>query len=346
MARTAASSLVPAALLAALLAAAAGAQTRPPPPERPPYPDELIPVDAVRGHLVEGWFVEPLGVAFDAEGQELLVADSKNGLVGIYDPLGVPLFAFGGPQLLADPRRLAVGRDGTIHVLDSSQSAIKRFSYRGEPLPPFIPVYPELDEVPAGAARASCFALGADGSLVVGDGERPQVLVYGPDGGFRLAIRPAKAAARFEAISDVALSPAGLIAVTDLKATPVQLFDREGRFVRGFGGRDIAREDFTAPVAVEFDEQGRLFVVDMLRHDVKIYDADGTFTGQFGGWFSPESRGSRPGEMLYPTDIAIAPGGLVYVAERFGNRVQIFRRTPRDPDGKPRLPLPSVRPPN
>lgn len=341
MTGTAATSL----LLAALLAAAAGAQSRPPPPERPAYPFELVPVDAVRGHLVEGWFVEPLGVSFDAAAQELLVADSKNGLVGIYDPDGVPLFAFGGPQLLVDPRRLAVGRDGTIHVLDSSQSAIKRFSYRGEPLEPFVPVYPALGDVPAGTARATCFALAADGSLVLGDGERPQVLAYGPDGTFRLAIRPAKAAARFEAISDVALSPEGLIAVTDLKATPVQLFDREGRFVRGFGGRDIAREDFTAPVAVEFDEQGRLFVVDMLRHDVKIFDADGTFTGQFGGWYSPESRGSRPGEMLYPTDIAIAPGGLVYVAERFGNRVQIFERTERDPQGKPRLPVPAVGPP-
>jgi len=342
LARTAATSL----LLAALLAGAAGAQSRPPPPERPPYPFEVIPVDAVRGHLLEGYFVEPLGVAFDAEARELLVADSKNGLIGIYEPRGVPLFAFGGPQALVDPRRLAVGAGGVIHVLDSTQSVIKRFSYRGEPLEAFAPIYPGLDGEPAGAARASCFALAADGTLVLGDTGRPQVLVYGPDGAFRLAIRPAKAAARFEAISDVAVSRDGLIAVTDLKATPVQLFDREGRFVRGFGGRDIAREDFTAPVAIEFDEDGRLFVVDMLRHDVKIFDPDGGFTGQFGGWFTPESRGSRPGEMLYPADIAIAPGGLIYVAERFGNRVQLFRREPRgEGEAKPRLPVPSVQPP-
>jgi sugar lactone lactonase YvrE len=342
VARIAASS----ALLAALLAAAAGAQSRPPPPVRPAYPFDVIPVDAVRGHLLEGSFLEPLGVAFDAEARELLVADSKNGLVGIFDARGVPLFTFGGPNLLTDPRRLAVGAGGVIHVLDSTQTVIRRFSYRGEPLDPFVPAYPALGDEPGGSARVTCFALGADGSLAAGDGERPQVLLYGPDGAFRLAIRPAKAAARFEAISDVALSRDGLLAVTDLKATPVQVFDRDGRFLHGFGGRDIAREDFSAPVSIEFDEDGRLFVVDMLRHDVKVFDVDGAFTGQFGGWYSPESRGARPGEMLYPTDIAIAPGGLVYVAERFGNRVQLFRREPKVPgEERPRLPIPDVRPP-
>ena len=316
-------------LSATLLVAAAVAQSRPPPPPAPVYPFELVPVDAIRGHLLEGPFLEPLGVCFDAEAHEVLVADSKNALIGIYDPLGVPLFSFGGDRLLGDPRRLAVGADGMILVLDSTQAVIKRFSYRGVPLDPLAFAYPAQGDVPAGSVRVASFALGPDGRLVVADADRPQVLAFAPDGTLLFTIRPAKAAARFAGISDVAVSRDGLIAVTDLKETPVQLFDSEGRFLRGFGARDIAREDFTAPVAIEFDEEGRLFVVDMLRHDVKIFGADGVFLGQFGGWFGPEGMGRRPGEMLYPTDIAIAPGGLVYVVERYGNRVQLFRRRPR-----------------
>ena len=316
-------------LSATLLAAAAGAQSRPPPPPAPVYPLEIVPVDAIRGHLLEGPFVEPLGVCFDAEAHEVLVADSKNSLIGIYDPLGVPLFSFGGDRLLGDPRRVAVGADGMILVLDSTQSVIKRFSYRGEPLEPLSFAYPAQGDEPAGSVRVASFALAPDGRLIVADADRPQVLAYSPDGELLFTIRPGKAAARFAGISDVAVSRDGLIAVTDLKETPVQIFDAQGRFLRGFGARDIAREDFTAPVAIEFDEDGRLFVVDMLRHDVKIFGPDGVFLGQFGGWFGPEGMGRRPGEMLYPTDIAIAPGGLIYVVERYGNRVQLFRRQAR-----------------
>ena len=32
----------------------------------------------------------------------------------------------------------------------------------------------------------------------------------------------------------------------------------------------------------------------------------------------------------YPSDITIDPNGLIYVAEMFGNRVQMFRRKPRE----------------
>ena len=60
--------------------------------------------------------------------------------------------------------------------------------------------------------------------------------------------------------------------------------------------------------------------------------------------FTESSNGRAPGEMLYPNDIAISPGnGPLYVSERYGNRVQIFKRLAKDEnDGKPRLRIPDV----
>jgi DNA-binding beta-propeller fold protein YncE len=323
--------MLPRAILASLallaLALGASAQRGKKEVELPPvYPLVPVPVDALRGHLMEGPFREPMGVFFDATANELFVCDSKSSLIGVFDPEGRPVFTFGGRALLADPKAVRVRPDGTIYVLDSEQDRIKRFSYRGERQPPLHFDYPATDDAEAGVPRIGCFTIDAEGNWYLGDLDNPQVLKYGPDLEFLLAIRPSNGGARFSVITSIDVSPEGRIAVTDFKATPVQVFDATGAFLMGFGGRDIAREDFTAPVAVRFDEEGRLFVVDLLRHDVKIFDGEGHYLAQFGGWFGPQTGGRAPGELLYPIDLAIAPEGLVYVSERYGNRVQLFSR--------------------
>lgn len=299
--------------------------------ERPRvYPYLLDAVDALRGHLIDGRYKSPTGVFYEPGAGELYVADSKNGLIGIYDDSGTPLFAFGREPLLGEPKDVAAAADGTIFVLDAADSRVHAFSYRGEPRGELVFDYPALDGEPAGVVSVTAMALTSDGRWFVADSALPQVVAYEPDLGFRFAIRTQRAGAQFRMISDVAVSAEGLIAVTDLAATPVQVFDAEGRFLAGFGKRDIGVENFTSSNACGFDGEGYLFVVDMLRHNVKIFEPSGAFRGFFGGWFSPETRGLTPGEMRYPTGIAFAPDGRVFVAERFGHRVQVFRPRPRD----------------
>jgi sugar lactone lactonase YvrE len=298
--------------------------------ERPRvYPYLLDAVDALFGHLIDGRYKSPTGVFYEPSAGELYVADSKNGLIGIYDDHCTPLFAFGREPLLGEPKDVAAAADGTIFVLDAADSRVHAFSYRGEPRGELVFEYPALDGEPAGLVSVTAMALDAEGRWFVADSALPQVVAYEPDLGFRFAIRTARAGAQFQMISDVAVSPDGLIAVTDLAATPVQVFDAEGRFLSGFGKRDIGVENFTSSNACGFDGEGYLFVVDMLRHNVKIFEPSGAFRGFFGGWFSPETRGMTPGEMRYPTGIAFAPDGRIFVAERFGHRVQVFRPRPR-----------------
>ena len=299
---------------------------RPPPDTTVTYPYEIYPVDAIRGHLMEGEFREPTDVFFDAAARELYAVDSKNATIGIFNEEGVPLFAFGGVTRLMDPKLVKVTAQGTIYVLDSDPTTIKAFNYRGEPLEPVWFSSPEGD------VRVGAFTVDAAGNWYVADAERPRLLVYDAEGALLVSIPREDGVGEFVHITGVAVSAEGLIAVIDYKGTPVQIFDRVGHFVSGFGERDIGLQDFTAPVAVTFDEQGYLYVVDMLRHDVKIFDVKGVFQGMFGGWASPETAGRGPGEMLYPRGVAVAPGGAIYVAERFGNRVQIFGRRPKSAD--------------
>lgn len=321
----------PAVLLALALLAPQATVPRPGSAKPAPfYPYVVEPHDALWGHLSDGYFREPMSVFWEPVARELYVSDSKNGRVGIFDENGTPLYTFAGSNLLLEPRSLEVDAEGTIFALDSAAAELRRFSYRGEyettlsferPGPEGKPVH-----VPV-----SAFARATDGRWYVIDRDAGKVLAFDAERRFELELPPPPKLERFPTPSDVAVSPTGLVAVCDQRTDPaVHVYDAKGNLVAAFGGRDVALGDFTAPVALTFDDEGFLYVVDMLRHDIKIYTGSGKFLQHFGGWFSPETRGRAAGEMLYPVDVCVVPGGgPIYVAERFGQRVQVFERTVR-----------------
>ena len=299
--------------------------------ERPRvYPYIFDAIDVLWGHLLDGRFQEPASVWFESQAGELYVSDSKSGLIGIFDAEGTPRFAFGRPPRLFEPRQVVASADGSIYALEGVDATLRAFTYRGESRGEIRFEYPAFEDVAAGTAVLSAFTLDAQGRWYVVDRALQAVLAFESDLTFRFAIRTQRAGANFDTIASVAVSPEGLIAVTDLVSTAVQVFDPEGKFLAGFGKHDIGIENLSAPVACAFDDEGYLFVVDMLRHEIKIFEPSGAFRGFFGGWLGPTSRGRSAGELRYPSGIAFGPDGKVFVAERFGQRVQIYRRRPRN----------------
>jgi DNA-binding beta-propeller fold protein YncE len=298
--------------------------------ERPRiYPYVFDAVDVLWGHLLDGRFQEPASVWFESQAGELYVSDSKSGLIGIFDTEGTPRFTFGRPPHLFEPRQVVASADGAIYVLEGVDATLRAFTYRGEPRGAISFEYPAFGDVEGGTVVLSSFTLDGQGRWYVVDREIQAVLAFEADLTFRFAIRTERAGANFDTIASVAVSTEGLIAVTDLVSTAVQVFDAQGKFLAGFGKHDIGIENFSAPVACAFDDEGYLFVVDMLRHEVKIFEPSGAFHGFFGGWIGPTTRGRSAGELRYPSGIAFGPDGRVFVAERFGQRVQIYRRRAR-----------------
>ncbi len=350
------------------------AQPRTPPPT---YPWETEPLDAIYGHLGEGAFREPIGVCFDAKARELYVVDSRNGLIGIFDAGRIPVFAFGGPAKLVEPRAVAVGDDGDIYVLDAQQNELHVFDYRGEPKPPLrferpprktvlpktadapksggakdakrdlppktgrvtTPAAPEQPKPVGAELRIGAFARDAGGRWYIGDLDEGRVLVYDKELHFLRELEASKRAETFKTPVDIAVSSEGLVAVADMQGTPaIHVYDAEGRLLAAFGERDIGLMNFTAPSAVAWDEKGFLYGLDLLRHDVKVFTAKGEFVYHFGGWSTPETRGRAPGEMLYPMDLCVDPEGPIYIAERFGGRVQAFTRKLKSQPANPAAP--------
>ncbi len=107
--------------------------------------------------------------------------------------------------------------------------------------------------------------------------------------------------------------------VADAVRHEVLVFDRDGILVQRLGREQAGLR----PVAVAVAGKD-LFVADVAHHRIEVYDtATGQWLRSFGG------AGSGPGQLSYPSGVAIGPAERVYVADMMNARVQVFGRDGR-----------------
>jgi DNA-binding beta-propeller fold protein YncE len=295
----------------------------------------LVEPDGVFGeHTYEGWLSSPLGLFYDPAAREILVADTDGRRIGIFDRRGAPLFAFGAGLLEAP---FAVAVDPATHhilVLDQDRTRVREFSYRGAPLGDVT--LPGLD----GRKDIALVAIHVDarGWLFVAENKLCEIFVY--DEARKLVARFGSVGydrGQFQAI--VSITTAGeLVYVLDQVATAVQVFDRRGRFLVGWGEHSMGPEAFSLPAGLAVAPDGDVLVADALRHEVKVFSPDGMFRGRFGG------RGRMLGELAYPGQMAFDGDGMLLVLEKVNGRVQRFRVAPALPPPPPPQAAPAASP--
>ncbi|OFZ66652.1 MAG: 6-bladed beta-propeller [Betaproteobacteria bacterium RBG_16_56_24] len=113
----------------------------------------------------------------------------------------------------------------------------------------------------------------------------------------------------------------GNLYVVDAKLKKVQVYDRDGKYLRTLG----ETTQFHRPAGLAVDGDGRrVYVVDIggvstQEHRVRVLD------GQSGALiFDIGTRGVKNGEFNLPRDAAIAPDGSVYIVDGGNFRVQKF----------------------
>jgi DNA-binding beta-propeller fold protein YncE len=290
-------------------------------PQSPPAPFHIRPIALFNEHLYEGGLESPMGIFFDEHAREVWVTDTKNNVIGCFTPEGVPLFAFTS-DLVREPSKVAIDPKGRIYVLDNDRSKIKIFSYRGEPLG--VADLPGVGERPVFGA----ITIDLDGNLYVGENESCQVLVFGPNGKPRGRMGECGSEpGQFQAITGIAVTKDSIV-VTDAQVVAVQVFDRKGNLVRGWGAHEMGIANFSLPQSVVVDSGGRVIAIDMMRHEIKFFDSEGHFLDRFGG------LGWRLGQVAYPAGIAIDSEDHLYVVEKGNARVQVFAEAEgRPPSG-------------
>jgi sugar lactone lactonase YvrE len=83
-------------------------------------------------------------------------------------------------------------------------------------------------------------------------------------------------------------------------------------------------QPFHAPQKAILAADGEMYVADHYNYQVHRYAADGTWRSAWGG-----TKGTGPGEFVYPHSLAIDHRNRVLVTDRENNRLQIFDRAGR-----------------
>jgi hypothetical protein len=103
---------------------------------------------------------------------------------------------------------------------------------------------------------------------------------------------------------------------------PVQVYDRQGRYVRGWG-EDVLKTAHH----IKFDSRGNVWLADIGHHTVMQFTPEGKLLKTLG---TRGAAGEDATHLNQPTDMAISPSGDVFVADGYGNnRIVHFDRNGR-----------------
>jgi len=265
---------------------------------------------------------QPTGVAII--GNRCYVTDYAYRTVRVYTLAGTHLFDFGAIKdgkntKMSSPVHLAVGPDNTIWITDRVLKQLYVFDQDGKFIKTF---HPNNDASYKWSPLALAFDKAGDLYVTdVGDSEKHQVLVMGPDGKVKAqwgssqqVVMSTDAPGKFYFPNGIAVSGTGkdaIVYVADGDNRRVQEFSTTGTFIR------IVNTSGT-PRGMTLDKQGRLFVVDALAHRIDMYDSKGDMLTTFG------ENGTGPGQFSFPNDITFDARGRAFVTDRNNDQVQVW----------------------
>lgn len=220
------------------------------------------------------------------------------------------------------PRNVAIAPNGDIYVADSGNHRIAIFDQQGQFVDSFGgygTIEGQLNE-PWGLAVDEEF-------VYVADTWNHRVQKFTLDGTFVLAFGqsgtsedPFINGGIFFGPRAIALLSDNRLAVTDTGNHRIQIFDREGNFIRAFGGLGNEAGKFYEPVGLTAGGDGNLLVADTWNNRVQQLDSQFDFfpaaEWPFDGWAS-QSIDNKP-------YLAVDDAGRVYLTDPEGYRVVIL----------------------
>jgi sugar lactone lactonase YvrE len=158
--------------------------------------------------------------------------------------------------------------------------------------------------------------LDKDGNLWITDGQGKdgkghQVFKFSPDGKVLMTLGKAGVAGdgpdTFNQPNAVAIAPNGDIFISD-GHTPgrgnarVLKFDKNGKFIKQWGGHGSEPGQFEVPHTLAFDSKGRLFVGDRANNRIQIFDQDGKFLAEWKQFSRPSGIYIDKNDVIYVAD--------------------------------------------
>ncbi len=217
------------------------------------------------------------------------------------------------------PTRIAVGPDGTVYVTEDSAPGVYYFTPEGAHLGT-LPPPPESE---SGMFASRGVAVGPDGAVYVADVYDLRIVVYDAERSY-VTDWPApygRVWGRIYSpiIEDVAVAAVGDIYVSYRSGAPLKAMFGPSVDIDCFtpDGSLVARW-VASGYGIGVGPYGGVYVADYGYSFIEYYDSRGDYLGFWG------VRGSGPGELRNPTDVAVGPDGTVFVADAGNYRIQYF----------------------
>ncbi len=309
---------------------ASGAPIWPPPPETPrvqyvtsiQHHKDLFETGGLFGRIVrfaaggdDTRMVRPFSIAMHPEGG-LLVTDPGAGCVHFYDSALRKYRVLGRdiPGGLTSPVGVAVALDGSLLVSDSRRRSIERFDRSGRSLGPLAGA--DLLQRPGGLAVNA-----RTGDIFVADVIAHAVLVLSADGTLVRRIGSnGDAPGQFNFPTHVALDTHGNLLVSDSMNFRIQKLTPKGEPLATFGAAGNSQGDFARPKGVAAIDDNVHVAIEGLYDSLIFFSPSGDLLLTIGG------AGSDPGQFWLPAGIAMdRDRGLLFVADSYNSRVQVFR---------------------
>lgn len=268
---------------------------------------------------------EPLGkpYAVAVHRGRVFVSDSAQRYISVFDFPAGRYYKIGEdePGRIVKPLGIDVDASGVLYVADASARDVKVFSAEGAYLRSIggAKWFDRLSSVTVDPAGERLYVVDIGG---VGS-ENHRVRVFDAKGGRHLFDIGKRGAGpgEFNLPRDLAIGKEGRLYVVDSANFRIQVFSRDGAFLRSFGGLGKQFGQFARPKEIAADAAGNVYVVDTAFGNFQIFNAEGElllFVGE-------RSERNGPGKYMLPSGIAVDEDGRVYVVDQWFRKVDVFR---------------------
>ncbi|MCF6337477.1 MAG: 6-bladed beta-propeller [Gammaproteobacteria bacterium] len=211
-------------------------------------------------------------------------------------------------------------KDSEVFVSDGRNHRIQVFDLNGTMLRQF-----GMDDL----ERPMNLTIAKD-ELYVADYFADQIKVFSLQGDYRRSIgKPGTGPGEFSIPGGIAVAENGDLYVPGFTTQRIQQLRADGSFVRQWGITGKAgtfSEKLRYPTDVALSKDGTLFIADGYNDRVLAIGSDGQLLNKWGGPFAINIFGPFNGWFATITGISVGPGGHVFVADFYNDRVQKFTR--------------------
>ncbi|MEH7253358.1 6-bladed beta-propeller [Neobacillus niacini] len=266
-----------------------------------------------------GDFNQPLSKPMDVTkiDELIYVSDTSNKQIQVFDQSGTSVFKFGKEGSKEGefkfPYGIAGDKAGKIYVADMYNGNISIFDSKGK----FIKYFEDKDKLLNSPGGLRIF----DEKLFVTDIKANKLYVFKLNGEKVMEIGGAGVEeGKFIAPNAVTVDHDDQIYITDSGNNRVQVFDKDGKFIKIINGSPDGKGDptFLNPRGVAVDSKGNVFVVNNLAHNILGFDKDGNQKYELGG------MGTENNQLYLPNGLFIDDRDALLVTDTINQRISIF----------------------